>query len=107
MITVSNRRSHRDSLLSLLCSVSSLFFFGIEISSACSCGGPGTPHDAYVNADAVFAGSVQSIDSIDFGTLKVRLTVLQSWKGISSATIDIFTAAAGPACGYYFEVGST
>ena len=93
--------------MKLLFSLTVLLLLGFDSSSACSCAGPGSLHDAYQKADAVFAGEVVSIDSIDFGTLRVRLTVSQTWKGISSTTIDIFTAAYGTACGYYFQVGST
>ena len=93
--------------LKLLPVLTFLFFVSFENSCACSCAGPGSPRDAYSNADAVFIGKVQSIDSIDFGTLKVRLAVFQSWKRISSTTIDVYTAAHGAACGYYFEIGST
>lgn len=84
-----------------------LLFTHFENSRACSCIGPWSPHDAYINAAAVFSGTVQSIDTVNRGTLIVRFSVSQSWKGITSTAAIIYTADSGPACGYPFVVGST
>lgn len=89
-----------------------LVWGGLQEVQACSCAGPLPPNQALQEASSVFTGTVVSIDSVEFSfdtwtvlQHRVTLNVGQSWKGVDSTTVFVYTATNSAACGYYFEPG--
>jgi hypothetical protein len=85
-------------------------------ADACSCMRPRPPCEEYGRANAIFIGLVTdaSVASNETGTPGVynlnpektfRFTVEESFKGISSAEVDIVTGSGGGDCGYSFLKG--
>ena len=93
---------------------------------ACSCGGPGSPADAFLDFDAVFTGKVTRITAKSspansvLNSVLVRLKlrpifysnfvwgyevtfrVSKSWKNVSTTNVTIHTGGGGGDCGYSF-----
>ncbi len=86
-------------------------------SYACSCMAPSpdTPMkklvvDAKDGSDAVFVGKVVSVRTADENLPAaarnyVSFSVLRSWKGVTTESVEILTAANSAMCGVGFEVG--
>lgn len=94
--------------LALLC-----FMWGsLQTAYACSCVPPPPPNQALEQAASVFSGTVVRIDTVElmldnftFEHHAVTVNINQSWKGLNSHTVTIYTATNSAACGYYFEPG--
>ena len=89
-------------VLSILLSILSLSFYS-STGYACSCLPPGTPQEELAKMDAVFKGKVLEVDEKFNSTTKVKLSVSETWKGVSSKEVVIYTAMDSAACGVYFE----
>ena len=85
---------------------------------ACSCLPAPPPKEALAKADAVFSGTVESVErSSDKSTndgkesvherFKVTVRVTESWKGTNAATLVVYTELDGAMCGYDFAKGSS
>lgn len=53
--------------------------------------------------DAVFTGKVLEVDEKYNSTTKVKLSVSETWKGVNTKEVVIYTAMDSAACGVYFE----
>jgi hypothetical protein len=60
-------------------------------------------------AAAIFEARVAAIEPIDpavgGGPLRVRLEVVQTWRGANSERVEVRTQSSDAACGYAFEIG--
>jgi hypothetical protein len=83
-------------------------------AAACSCMPSGPPCQAYFQSDAVFVGTVRSIElrktkleAVDFPVDRrvVHLTVERTARGVQGADVDVVTGTGGGDCGYDFKVG--
>ncbi|WP_162805722.1 hypothetical protein [Sporosarcina sp. PTS2304] len=76
------------------------------LTAACSCMAPPTADLALSEATAVFSGEVEEVkkNTKDNGKT-VIFTVQETWKGIDSQTISVFTGNDSASCGINFEVG--
>lgn len=81
-------------------------------ASACSCIPPGPPEEELNESDAVFAGSVTTIEDRSSGgivsssrPLYVTFDVTETWKGPSNTMLTVITAASSASCGYPFQEG--
>ena len=89
--------------------------FPTDRAFACSCVVPGTPEEEFKKFDAVFMGTVTSISEsnepnpIDkysyypketYPKVKIGIKVGQSWKGVTTDFIYVFTGYGGGDCGY-------
>ena len=105
-----------------ICFVSILSFvallFAPSIAFACSCSLPpiGKTEKQLIKLErkksqAVFVGEVTEIiapkttSGEEAWTAEVRFKVLQTWKGITTETVKVFTANRCCICGYEFAVG--
>jgi hypothetical protein len=105
-----------------ICFVSVLSFVGLlfvpNIAFACSCSLPpiGKTEKQHIKlarkkSQAVFVGEVTEIiapktaSGEEAWTAEVRFKVLQTWKGVTTETVSIFTANRCCICGYKFSVG--
>lgn len=101
------RHVHRLSVLVLGLVVIGLFTVAPpRVVYACSCIMPGTPQEELSRADAVFGGTVTSIERVDQMTLRVTFDVGRIWKGPSAPTLSVTTAGDSAACGYQFQPGA-
>jgi hypothetical protein len=87
-------------------------FFPTERAFACSCIVPGTPEEEFKKFDAVFIGTVTSIserpapdhlseiDKALYPKVKIGIHVGQSWKGVTTDFIYVYTGFGGGDCGY-------
>ncbi|MGM0836232.1 MAG: hypothetical protein ACQEV7_08750 [Bacillota bacterium] len=83
----------------------SLFSLPFSSSSyACSCFPPGTPFAELEKSDAVFSGKVINVKTDD-STLKAKISVKESWKGMDSKEVTVHTAIDSAGCGVNFETG--
>lgn len=83
-----------------------------ERAFACSCIVPGTPEEEFKKFDAVFMGTVTSIserpapdhlseiDKAFYPKVKIGIKVGQSWKGVTTDFIYVYTGFGGGDCGY-------
>src|SRR6185503_5470300 len=78
-------------------------------AAACSCLGPLPACSAFWEESAVFAGRVVKIDRTTTGERPVRVTfaVLEAFKGVNTAEVDVVTGSGGGDCGYTFSVGAS
>jgi hypothetical protein len=53
--------------------------------------------------DAVFTGKVLDVKEKFNSTTQVKLSVTETWKGVSTKEVVIYTAMDSAACGVYFE----
>jgi len=79
---------------------------------ACSCITPGTPEEEFKKFDAVFMGTVTSIserpapdylsevDKLFYPKVKIGINVGQSWKGVTTDFIYVYTGYGMGDCGY-------
>ena len=81
-------------------------------AEACECPGTGPPCQAAWNADAVFVGTVRSLDRLPhdeagrpYETILVRFDVEQGFVNAAPGMLELRTAAHGTACGYHFTAG--
>jgi hypothetical protein len=84
-------------------------------ATACSCGGSGSPCEAYGSAAAVFVGTPisarsneprsrdQKVD--DHLPTTYKFSIEQSYLGVDGTEIEIFTGSGGGDCGYEFKIG--
>lgn len=78
----------------------------VPSASACSC--LETPvEEARTASAAVFEAQVASIEPIEggAGAIRVRLDVVQTWKGANTEHLEVTTSSNEASCGYPFEVG--
>jgi len=93
---------------------------------ACTCAAPESPATGFAHADAVFVGTVTGISGqapapslLDrlrswvglpvtgaFFARQLSVRVSDSWKGVTTADIEIHTGFGDADCGYNFRVGS-
>lgn len=82
---------------------------------ACSCAEPGPVLESAAEADAVFLARVTSMVLVpdrdpDVGIVEdalVTLEVIESWKGVTTATVQVRTSWTCCLCGYPFDLGMT
>lgn len=101
------------------------FSFGSSVL-ACSCAGPGLPHEQFASAAVVFEGEVLRINdrlnvfrkawtyillmmdrepSEKHYGFEVQFEVSRMWRGPGMSKLRIFTGRGGGDCGYPFKVG--
>lgn len=79
--------------------------------SLCSCAMPRTPREAFDRSDAVFRGVAIDAPPLSAGGplvsewRRVRIRVLERWKGSVPDTATVHTAWVDAACGYPFVEG--
>jgi hypothetical protein len=73
---------------------------------ACSCIMPGTPQQELERSDAVFGGTVATIERVDQMTVHVTFDVDQVWKGPAEPSLIVTTAGDSAACGFEFQPGA-
>ncbi|MGD6778888.1 hypothetical protein ACQCT3_00475 [Sutcliffiella horikoshii] len=88
-------------VLSFLLSILSLPFFS-STGYACSCLPPGTPQEELSKMDAVLTGKVLEVEENN-STTKVKLSVSETWKGVKTKEVVVYTAMDSAACGVNFE----
>jgi len=81
-------------------------------AAACSCAAAGPPCEQFWMFDGVFAGRVASIETVtDVNKQgarvrkRVTLDVLEPFRNVDGATVEVFTGQGGGDCGYPFEIG--
>ncbi len=93
---------------------------------ACSCAGPGLPHEQFASANVVFKGEVLRVNdrwnvfrkawtyvlllmdrqpSEKHYGFEVQFEVSRMWRGPGTSKLRIFTGRGGGDCGYPFKVG--
>ena len=81
-------------------------------ASFCSCRMPRTAQDAFEGSDAVFRGVAFDAPPLSEGgpvvseERRVRIRVLERWKGTVPDTATVYTAWVDGICGYPFEEGA-
>ncbi|NLP52292.1 hypothetical protein [Bacillus sp. RO1] len=89
-------------VLSFLLTILSLPFYS-PTGYACSCLPPGTPQEELAKMDAVFTGKVLEVEEKFNSTKEVKLNVTETWKGVETKEVVIYTAMDSAACGVNFE----
>lgn len=78
-------------------------------AARCSCLPPPPPREALARADAVFAGTVLSVEERrgegGMATLAVRIAPTRRWKGAAADTVTVHTPDNSAACGVAFTPG--
>jgi hypothetical protein len=78
---------------------------------ACTCVVGGTACGSERSADAVFVGTVTSVELMTephvLTSRIVTLVVREPFKGVSSRVVEVGTGSGGGDCGFRFDVGST
>ncbi|NJN18412.1 MAG: hypothetical protein HC822_20230 [Oscillochloris sp.] len=78
---------------------------------ACSCIAPPPPGDALEQSQAVFSGTVLSIDPVAAGgpelSREVTFEVDSVWKGPIGPQIGLLTSESSASCGYDFALGQS
>ena len=80
-------------------------------AEACSCRDPGPPCQAYWTTDVIFRGRVESVSRpADRGVdphqfVMVRFTLLEPFKGVEGATVDVRTPTGPASCALRFSKG--
>ena len=81
-------------------------------ADACSCAPGGPPCQAYFSADAVFVGTVQSIElrtrgiaDRDFERRLLRLAIDGPSHGLKGTSVDAWTGSGRGDCGFAFKQG--
>jgi len=88
-----------------------LFFMTPERAEACSCGSTGDVREALERAAVVFTGRVVSQEESAYRkqggqvqtARRVRLQVVDSWKGNPGPEITVFSQVGEVECGYPFD----
>ena len=110
------KRFMKICFISILSFVALLFAPGIGFACSCSLPPMGKTEKQLIKLErkksqAVFVGEVTEIiapktaSGEEAWTAEVRFKVLQTWKGITTETVSVFTANRCCICGYKFEVG--
>jgi hypothetical protein len=73
-------------------------------AGVCECARREPPCAAYWNASAVFVGRVEAI-SRSGGSRRVTFNVRESFRGVSSSTVDVLTGPAGQRCSLSLRSG--
>lgn len=81
-----------------------LFLF--SSARACDCVTPSTATVGLEYADAVFIGSVISIEDYGYGK-KSAFRVKQAWKGVPKEFVEIVTGSCTDPCNYKFDIGES
>ncbi len=89
-------------VLSILLSILSLSIFS-STGYVCSCLPPGTPQEEMAKMDAVFSGKVLDVKEKFNSTTEVKISVSETWKGVTSKEVVVYTAMDSAACGVFFE----
>ena len=82
-------------------------------ADACSCVGQGPPCERFWEAQAVFVGRVVEIEPYPSGDIpyignrRVRLDVLEPFRGVTTSDVEVITGSGGGDCGYPFRRGGT
>jgi 5-hydroxyisourate hydrolase-like protein (transthyretin family) len=87
-------------------------------AEACTCGGSGTPCEAYGRSAAVFVGTVTDIkdrmrtapargEEIGWAPRTVTFTVKETFSGVEGASVQVSTGMGGGDCGFNFVKGAT
>jgi len=79
-------------------------FHPLKPAYACSCVAPRPPLEARDEAQAVFSGTVSSVQS-DASGLLVTFDVDEIWKGPEGAQLTLATPGSSASCGYEFAQG--
>jgi hypothetical protein len=80
----------------------------VDLSLACSCTPPPSPLQELAESDAVFSGTVTTVELDESGLVPVRrikFDVAQCWKGGIGSQIEIRTRDSEAACGRHFTFG--
>jgi hypothetical protein len=83
---------------------------------ACTCGGPGSPCQAFGGSAAVFVGTVTDIktrlrqspgrgDEMEWAPRTVTFSVSEAFSGVEGAEVEVSTGMGGGDCGYSFVKG--
>ncbi|WP_199350874.1 PEP-CTERM sorting domain-containing protein [Haliangium ochraceum] len=72
-------------------------------AEACSCMRPPPPQEALAAADAVFEGTITTVESGD--NLVATFAVERAWKGVAKDTITVATGLNSAMCGLGFAEG--
>lgn len=79
------------------------------LGQACSCAWPGRPCRAFADTTGIFSGRVTNISDVkiegEYEQRLVRLQILEAFKGVSGATVEVVTGQGGGDCGFGFRVG--
>jgi protocatechuate 3,4-dioxygenase beta subunit len=90
---------------SLFVSIGFLMFAPlVSARQECGCARVERPCSAYWADAAVFVGRVESVTR-EAGTRRVRLAVVESFRGVSASTVDVLTGPAGQRCSLPFKPG--
>lgn len=95
-----------------------LFLINAAAAAAfsCSCMLGGAPCQSYGSTPVVFSGKVTAVETFEttregvpfkIQQRRVRLAVLESFKGIDSQAVDVVTGQGGGDCGYDFKVNES
>lgn len=99
---------NRKILLLLVAIILTATSANVQKAHACTCLPPPPPAQAFVEADAVFMGKVESVEFIENGNRRlVKISLVKIWKGDRSVVSEIYTGANSAMCGYEFQVGET
>ena len=79
-------------------------FHPLKPAYACSCVAPRPPLEARNEAQAVFSGTVSSVQS-DASGLLVTFDMDEIWKGPEGAQLTLATSGSSASCGYEFAQG--
>jgi hypothetical protein len=93
----------------LLFVVASLLF-GRVAAEACSCLPSGPPCEAYWQADAVFVGRVESVQTSPgrmTSSRAVTFSLVEALRGVTGREAVVRTGRGGGDCGYAFKKGAT
>ena len=87
-----------------------LLLFAESSASACSCELPKPACQTFWKAEAVFIGTVLSVKTsnkslVSLEALAIKISVDDSFRGVSSNVVELFTGNVGSSCGYRFAVG--
>ena len=87
-----------------------VLLFGTASVYACSCMAPKPSCQAVWEADAVFIGTVLSThddskSAVGFDSRLIKLAVEESFRGVASNVVEIYTSQTGAGCGFLFQTG--
>jgi len=78
---------------------------------ACSCIPPPHAAEAFDQADAVFLGRIVDESHVDgrdpYSLIRLDVEVMESWKGVDTSYVSVYTASDTAACGLPAGVGRT
>lgn len=93
----------------LFVGVTWLVLLSASRAEACSCFPSGPPCQAAWETETIFRARVLSVTALDSRNVlsprRVRMRVLEAFRGIDVAEVDVFTGGGGGDCGYDFSSG--